>query len=106
MPIPPLAIPDYPYISNILVRAASDHSFCIRLLADPVAAMTSFDLPPDDRAIVSEIRANSLPDFAAKLKAKIEAGDQRLSPYHHGRLGCAKKALAAAAKKPGRQSGN
>ena len=64
-------VPDHPHLSNLLVRAASDPSFCVRLLADPAATITGFDLPPADRAILSEIQANSLPDFAAKLKAKI-----------------------------------
>ena len=64
-------IPNHPHLSNILVRATADPSFCVRLLADPAGTMTGFDLPPADRAILREIRANSLPDLAAKLKTKM-----------------------------------
>jgi len=64
-------IPNHPHLSNILVRAAADPSFCVRLMADPAAALTGFDLPPADRAILRKIRANSLPDLAAKLKTKM-----------------------------------
>lgn len=54
-------------LNQMVGRALVDRDFCHRLLSNPAGASISFDLSPDERQALCDIRANSLKQLAKEL---------------------------------------
>ena len=70
-------------LSAVLVNALADEHFCESLLAEPDAALTRFDLSPDERNALSSIRASTIEEFAAGMVRWLsgsQVAQRRLMP--------------------------
>jgi hypothetical protein len=65
------AIPYRPAISTVLVKASASSVFRDRLLTSPMDALGEMNLPPEDVAILADIRAHTLADYAHQLKMRL-----------------------------------
>lgn len=54
-------------LSAVLVNALADERFCQRLLTKPGEALTRFNLSPDEMAVLSNIHARSIEEYAAAM---------------------------------------
>jgi hypothetical protein len=59
-------------LNQMIGWALVDRDFCHRLLANPAGVSTRFDLTPEERQILCDIRVNSLEQFAKELSRWIE----------------------------------
>jgi hypothetical protein len=94
-------------LNQLLCAAVINNRFCEALLRDPAQALTAgfqgqtFSLTPEERALVVDIRAGQLEDFAAQVYCWISGngnGKVRMASGHgykdngwtgngHGRIG-------------------
>jgi hypothetical protein len=65
------SVPDRPAISDILIKASANGTFRARLLNSPHDALTEFEVPPEDVAILTGVRASNLKDFAQQIKLRL-----------------------------------
>ena len=61
-------------LSAVLVNALADECFCQSLLDEPNEALTRFDLSPDELTALSNIRANTIEEFAAGMVSWLSGG--------------------------------
>lgn len=70
-------------LNQLLCAAAINRRFCEMLLHDPAQALATgymsqtFTLTPEEREVVTGIRAEHLADFAAQVYCWISASDDR-----------------------------
>ncbi len=62
------AIPNRPFISDLLIRASADILFRIRLLTDVESVLAEVNLPAQDTEILKKIRARSLAEFSYQVE--------------------------------------
>ncbi len=60
-------------LNQMVGWALVDKDFCHRLLSNPVGASMRFDLSPDERQALCDIRAKSLEQLAKELCCWIES---------------------------------
>jgi len=60
-------------LNQIVGWASVDKDFCHKLLSNPAGASTRFDLTPEERQALCDIRANSLEQLAKELYRWIES---------------------------------
>ena len=65
------SIPNRPAISNLLIKASANGSFRSRLLTSPTDAVSEMNLSPEDAAILIDIQAPTLKEFARQVKVKL-----------------------------------
>lgn len=54
-------------LNQMVGWALVDRDFCHALLSNPVGASTGYDLTPEERRVLCDIRANSLQQLAKEL---------------------------------------
>jgi len=59
-------------LNQIVGWALVDKDFCHKLLSNPAGVSMSFDLTPEERQVLCDIRANSLGQLARELCGRIE----------------------------------
>lgn len=62
-----------PAISNVLIKASANIVFRTRLLNNPDEALNGMNLPPEDVAILADIQAPTLQEYACQLKTRLIA---------------------------------
>jgi len=60
-------------LNQIVGWALVDKDFCDKLLSNPARISMSFDLTPEERQVLCDIRANSLEQLAGELYRWIES---------------------------------
>jgi len=68
------AIPNRPAISDVLIKASANSTFRNKLLTQPQTVLVELNLPPEDAAILADVQANNLKDYAQQVKLKLLAG--------------------------------
>ena len=69
-------------LNRIVGEAIVDREFRARLLADPRAAVSGFDLAADELELLATIRADSVDQFARQLETRLcpEPAGERARP--------------------------
>lgn len=67
-------VPHRPAISNVLIKASANVAFRNRLLSDPKGALADMNLPPEDAAILSDVQAPTLKEYAHQVKMRLIVG--------------------------------
>lgn len=65
------SIPNRPAISNVLIKASANITFRDLLLTNPEQALTDMNLEPEDTAILTNVQAHTLKDYASQIKTKL-----------------------------------
>ncbi|MBN1994675.1 MAG: hypothetical protein JW953_18390 [Anaerolineae bacterium] len=68
-------IPYRPAISDILIKANANIVFRTKLLSGEEEVLAELDIPPEDAAILTGIRAANLKDYASQIKARLLVSD-------------------------------
>jgi hypothetical protein len=64
-------IPNRPTISNVLIKASANIAFRTRLLDSPKEAVAEMNLSPEDMAILMDVQAPTLKEYALQVKTKL-----------------------------------
>lgn len=67
------SVPNRPAISNLLIKASANVAFRTRLLTSPGDALAEMNLPPEDVALLADVRAANLPEYAHQVKMRLLA---------------------------------
>ncbi len=66
-----------------IARALIEGTFRARLLADPVEALADYGLRASQQGAVAEVRASSLPEFAARFMRAAATWGWSLESFAH-----------------------
>jgi hypothetical protein len=65
------AVPNRPAISDVLIKASANTSFRTKLLTSPHEAIAGMNLPPEDVAVLADVQAPTLSEYARQVKTRL-----------------------------------
>ena len=69
------SIPNRPAISDVLIKASANVAFRAKLLDNSQEVLAEMNLPPEDAEILTNVRAQSLKEYARQIKMRLLTGN-------------------------------